>query len=79
MCDVCNLDSEDWKKKNGKNPLEGAFLHCVYIGAVAKLNLCKLHSIELFRIGESRFLRNHINLAIDLNENKQRYSVKTWT
>lgn len=74
MCNVCDLNNENWKLKCGDRPLEGAYLYCVYVGTTARLNLCRLHSIELFSIGEIRFLQKHIKLAIDLNQNKRQYS-----
>jgi hypothetical protein len=74
MCDVCNLDNENWKFKCGDRPLEGAKLYCVYVGKVAKLNLCRIHSIELFALGEIRFLRRYMRLAVDLNGNKKKYT-----
>lgn len=74
MCDVCNLDKIDWKFKCGEKPLEVAKLYCVYVGKTANLTLCRAHSVEIFAIGEIRFLRRYINLAIDLNSNKRKYS-----
>lgn len=74
MCDVCNLKKIDWKFKCGEKPLEGAKLYCVYVGKIARLTLCRIHSVELFAVGEIRFLHRYIELAIDLNQNKRKYS-----
>ena len=67
MCDVCTKEGRDWKFHNGSSTIETCRLYRVYEGREAKVKLCKIHSIELFCIGESRFLSNHPSLALDLH------------
>lgn len=73
MCDVCRLENKDSILSNGDKPNHHSKLFRVYMGKVASVNLCHLHGIELFCVGESRFLATHIGLALDLGENRNRY------
>jgi len=63
MCDVCKLEGVDWKHATGGQKLSFAKLYRVYKDQEAKVRLCQLHDIELFRFGESRFLSAHLKLA----------------
>lgn len=77
MCDVCNLEGNDWKFTNGKHGnLVRSRLYSIYEGKVAHLQLCLLHDIELFMLGESRFLKEHIGLAQQLAMDKQKFAAK---
>lgn len=67
MCDVCQQESIDWKFKTGNRPLSSCRLYRVYQGRTANINLCRIHSIELFCIGERRFLEEHPLLAVSLH------------
>lgn len=73
MCDVCNRESKDWKFSSGKKEIRFAKLFRVYIGQVATVKLCHIHAIELFCIGEKRFLANHIPLASALSSEKKSF------
>ena len=74
MCDVCGSEGLDWRFSNGDRKLEKAYLYKVYVGQVATLKICHLHSIELFTKGEARFLRSHLTFAMNVAENKSQYS-----
>ncbi|MBT7608466.1 MAG: hypothetical protein HN576_01840 [Bacteriovoracaceae bacterium] len=76
MCDVCTSESIDWKFVNGetKSALHQVKLFRVYKDKIASIKLCHLHGIELFVLGETRFLQNHLNLARDLAVSKKKYS-----
>lgn len=74
MCDVCECEGLDWKFSNGDKGLEKAYLYRVYLGQVASLKICYLHSLELFTMGETRFLRNHLSFAKSIAVNKSQYS-----
>ena len=63
MCDVCKLEGLDWVYSTGKKKLISCKLYRVYRDQEAKVKLCQLHDIELFRYGESRFLSAHLKLA----------------
>ncbi|MCR9205123.1 MAG: hypothetical protein NXH75_11125 [Halobacteriovoraceae bacterium] len=67
MCDVCHEEEIDWKFRNGKRPLHNCRLYRVYQNRVANIKLCHIHAIELFCVGESRFLEFHPRLAIMLH------------
>lgn len=75
MCDVCGAEGLDWKFASGERKLEKAYLYRVYLGQVAVLKVCYLHSLELFNKGETRFLKNHLPFAIEISKNKSQYSL----
>ena len=75
MCDVCNLEGKDWKFHNSPRiTINQATFYRVYLGQVAKVKLCHLHTIENFLIGESRFLKEHLSLAVDMGRNRNNYT-----
>ena len=60
MCDVCKKNNVDYRFINGrKNHLIPSQFYQVQVGKVSVLRLCYLHDIELFRLGERRFLSIH--------------------
>lgn len=64
MCEVCRAEGEDYLFKNGpKKILTSSNLYKVFRNAVAHIKLCHVHSIELFHIGERRFLRGHLDFT----------------
>ncbi len=63
MCDVCKLEGVDWAYSTGGKKLTHCKLYRVFRDQEAKVKLCKLHDIELFRSGESKFLSSHLKLA----------------
>lgn len=68
MCDVCKAEGIDWEFVNGKKTnLRNAKLYRVYMGRVANVKLCHLHDVQLFVLGEQRFLKEHIGLAKTLS------------
>lgn len=69
MCDVCKAEGIDWRFANGNRKLQKATLYKVFVGRVASVNVCHIHGIELFRLGERRFLQNHLPFAMSLAEN----------
>lgn len=70
MCDVCIKEEKDWNFSNGGKSLQRCRLYRVYVNRVAMVSLCYLHSVELFCIGESRFLSEHPSFAIKLYNSK---------
>ncbi|MDD4975132.1 MAG: hypothetical protein PHY93_12315 [Bacteriovorax sp.] len=67
MCEVCSSEGVDYLFKNGpKKILISSNLYKVFKNAVAPIKLCHVHSIELFHIGERRFLREHLVFARSL-------------
>lgn len=69
MCQVCKIERVDWKFLNGdKRPLSRASFYRVYVGEVKTVSLCYLHSLELFSVGESRFLEAHPGLALEFSK-----------
>jgi len=60
MCDVCKKNKIDYRFLNGKkSALSPAQFYQVQVGKTSVLRLCYLHDIELFRVGERRFLSQH--------------------
>lgn len=74
MCDVCHEEDIDWRFRNGRKPLHNCRLYRVYQGRVANIKLCHIHAIELFCIGENRFLANHPQLALMLHGSSRKQS-----
>ena len=67
MCEICNSEGKDYRFLNGKKDfITTQQLYKVFKNAVAPVRLCYLHSIELFMIGETRFLREHLSFARSL-------------
>lgn len=71
MCDVCREENIDWKFHNGQKPLSNCRLYRVYRGQTAQVTLCHIHSIELFCVGETRFLESHPSLALSLHSSSR--------
>ena len=64
MCEVCRAEGDDYLFKNGpKKVLTMNNLYKVFKNSIAPIKLCHVHSIELFHIGEKRFLREHLSFA----------------
>jgi hypothetical protein len=67
MCDVCKAEGADFLFKNGpKKVLQINNLYKVFKNSIAPIKLCHIHSVELFHIGEPRFLKEHIDFARSL-------------
>ena len=67
MCEVCRAEGDDYLFKNGpKKYLRTNNLYKVFKYTVAPIKLCHIHSIELFHVGEKRFLKEHISFARSL-------------
>lgn len=64
MCEVCKSEGSDYLFRNGnKKILTTNNLYKVFKDTVAPIKLCHVHSIELFHVGERRFLREHLLFA----------------
>ena len=64
MCEICKCEGKDSRFLNGeKNYISTHNLYKVYKNSVAPIRLCYIHSLELFLIGESRFLKEHLSFA----------------
>ena len=75
MCEVCKAEGEDTVFKNGnKNAIYKSSLYKVFKDSVADIKLCHVHSIELFTVGEIRFLKEHIVFARALAKRAVRQS-----
>ena len=64
MCQACVAKKRNWTFANGKQAkLHHHRLYRIYQGRTANVRLCRLCSIELFMLGENRFLVNNPALA----------------
>jgi len=64
MCDVCKVMGQDYKFLCGRKArICRASLFQVLVGKVAELKLCYLHDIELFHLGERRFMMRHARIG----------------
>ena len=69
MCEVCQVEGKDPKFVNGiKNVSIPNKLFRVFKDKIADVRLCHIHSIELFMLGETRFIKNHISFARALSK-----------
>ena len=60
MCDVCKKNKIDYRFLNGKKShLFPSQFYQIQVGKVSILRLCFLHDVELFHLGERRFLNQH--------------------
>jgi hypothetical protein len=63
MCDVCRFEGMDYKQINyPKTKIIQRSLYTVVKQQIISFKLCYIHDIELFAVGESRFMENHPNL-----------------
>ena len=75
MCDVCEARGLDWQFSNaGKDKLEKAKLFQVYKQKISVVKLCYIHSVELFRLGEKRFLQHEVELCRMMTSNRNRFA-----
>lgn len=78
MCEICKSEGKDYRYLNGaKDFLTTQQLYKVYKNSVAPVRLCYLHGIELFMIGETRFLREHLMFARALATRSKKMSSAT--
>lgn len=56
MCDCCQKHDINTLTRNGNENTYQCRLYSSYGSENTPLNLCRLHSIELFKLGESRFV-----------------------
>ena len=65
MCEICISEGKNHKFVNGPNKsgIQTQSLYKVYKNSVASVRLCYVHSIELFMMGETRFLHEHLSFA----------------
>jgi hypothetical protein len=59
MCEVCDIENIDTFKKNGSLETKTTKLYSVLVDEIMTVELCKLHILQLFICGESRFLEKN--------------------
>lgn len=75
MCEICKSEGRDYRFLNGKkDQVMTQQLYKVYKNNVAPVRLCYIHSIELFMIGETRFLKEHLSFARSLASRSRKLS-----
>ena len=73
MCEVCHAEGKDYRYLNGtKTQITIDHLYKVFRDSVAPIKLCHIHSIELFMLGERRFLKEHLQFAYQLANKAQK-------
>lgn len=79
MCEICKSEGKDYRFVNGRSKdfLTTQQLYKVYKNTVAPVRLCYIHSIELFMMGETRFLREHLMFAHALATRSKKLSSAT--
>ncbi len=69
MCQVCDAEGEDYRFRNGeKSWMTINILYKVLKNCVLPVRLCHIHSVELFGLGERRFLLGHLTFARTLGK-----------
>ena len=67
MCEVCSAEGKNYRYLNGpKDIITSEQLYKVFRDSVATVRMCYIHSIELFMLGERRFLQEHLPFAHSL-------------
>jgi hypothetical protein len=67
MCEVCKAEGIDYRQRNGpRDIITIEHLYKVFRDSIAKVRMCYIHSIELFTLGERRFLKEHLPFAHSL-------------
>ncbi len=75
MCEVCNAEGEDFRHRNGpRDIITSEHLYKVFRDSVATVRMCYIHSIELFMLGEKRFLKEHLPFAHSLAHKAKKIS-----
>lgn len=73
MCDVCKSEGQNYLFRNGpKTVLYTNVLYRVFESSTATIKLCHIHTIELFKFGEKRFLMAHLLFARELAKRSRR-------
>ena len=71
MCDVCKAENLDSQLMNGsRNRINASKLYRVFKGQVALVKTCPLHDIQLFMLGEQKFLLENLGFLKHLNKNR---------
>jgi hypothetical protein len=69
MCQVCDAEGVDYRFRNGEKSLMTMnILYKVLKNATLPIRLCYIHSLELFGLGERRFLLDHLTFARTLGK-----------
>ncbi len=72
MCDICNAQGVDFRKWNGhRSAIISNRFYSTANSQVSSLNLCYLHDIELFSIGERRLIEKYPVLLRELGTSKE--------
>lgn len=65
MCDVCNAEKMDSRFINGKKyRVFTRTLHTIFHNRIMQIQLCFVHDIELFNLGERRFVEAYPKYVI---------------
>jgi hypothetical protein len=79
MCDVCKAEQLDADFMNGaKYRINASKLYRVFKGQVAVVKTCPLHDIQLFMLGEQKFLLENLGFLKHLNQNRKDFVTKSF-
>lgn len=79
MCDVCKAENLDSNFMNGsKYRVNASRLYRVFKGQVATVKTCPLHDIQLFLLGEQKFLLENLGFLKFLNQNRKNFVTKSF-
>ena len=74
MCDCCEAEGRNPEFHTGSLKILRAKLFKIYVGKTASVKLCRLCDIELFSLGEIRFLENHYKFTKKLAHNQRNFT-----
>jgi hypothetical protein len=77
MCEICKSEGQDYRFRNGtKTFVTTQLLYKVFRNSVAPVRLCYIHGIELFLLGEKRFLLEHLPFARNLANRSKKIALE---
>ncbi len=79
MCDVCKAEGLDASFRNGERlRISASKLYRVFKGQTAVIKVCPLHDIQLFMLGEQKFLLENLGFLKHLNQNRGNFVTKSF-
>lgn len=79
MCDFCKAEKRDWRFSNGKDArLYKTKLYRIFKDSSVPVTLCYLCLIDLFCLGEKRFVTRSIPLLRSLSSKTVKESESFW-
>ena len=73
MCDVCKAEGRDFRLSCGLHAVtREAKIYRAFVGKVITVKVCRICDIQLFKLGEMRFLQNNVQFSHHLVSTRSR-------